>query len=165
MNSTPCDILVIGGGFAGLSVVRALQKSNKYNQSSIVLLEASNRFGGRMKTQYSSKGTTNRCPDVQFECGAWRIPSKHTRMHMLIQSLNDEIEEAEDHIQLIPAPQKGSTNKKGTKHTKTHQRNPYLSKFGAELAQFSSVELKDNDRSGVLLQAISDERAGGYSGV
>lgn len=68
------DILIVGGGIAGLTVAAELARRGR----SVLLLEYYPNFGGRI--------ATFRDPEVgQYEIGAGRIFHKHTRVHDLIR--------------------------------------------------------------------------------
>jgi hypothetical protein len=68
------DILIIGGGIAGLTVAAELARRGR----SVLLLEYYPNFGGRIATY--------RDPDVgQYEIGAGRIFHAHKRVHALIK--------------------------------------------------------------------------------
>jgi hypothetical protein len=69
------DICIIGGGISGLYTAYKLMNTN----NKIIILEASNRFGGRVKT-YTTK-------DYLYECGAGRISEKHKLLMELIKEL------------------------------------------------------------------------------
>ena len=66
--------VIIGGGIAGLIVIRELLENNK----KIFLLEASNNLGGKIKTILSNNGT------VKYESGPWRVNKNHIRLNKLI---------------------------------------------------------------------------------
>ena len=77
MNTHTYDIIIVGGGIAGLyTAYSLLQKNKKY---SILLLEKSARCGGRIFT-YRKQG-------MQVEMGAGRISYTHTRVNKLIKEL------------------------------------------------------------------------------
>ena len=81
------DVVVVGAGLAGLAVARALQRDG------VVVLEASRRAGGRVRTQYEDrKGEGAR---VAYESGPWRVPETHTRVRRLF---------AEMDVALVPRP-------------------------------------------------------------
>ena len=68
------DILIVGGGIAGLTVAAELARRGR----SVLLLEAYPNFGGRI--------ATFRDPDIgQYEIGAGRIFHTHKRVHALIE--------------------------------------------------------------------------------
>ena len=69
------DYIIVGGGISGLFMTYKLAETGK----DILLVESTNRLGGRVYTT-KEKG-------VQFELGAARISSKHTKMLSLIDEL------------------------------------------------------------------------------
>lgn len=71
--------IIIGGGIAGLCVERELRKKHGLQP---VILEASSRAGGRVKSVYDSDGA------LMYEVGAWRIAHSHTRTIMLLEELD-----------------------------------------------------------------------------
>ncbi len=71
------DYIIVGGGISGLFLSYQLSKdSNK----SILLLEATNKFGGRLDS-YTEKG-------VSMELGGARICETHTKCMNLVKELN-----------------------------------------------------------------------------
>ena len=72
------DIIILGGGIAGIYTTYKLLKKNP--NISILLLEATERFGGRVYT--TSK--------YQLEAGAGRFSSKHKHLLNLIRELGLE---------------------------------------------------------------------------
>ena len=60
--------VIIGGGIAGLIIVRELLQSS---QEKMLLLEASNNLGGKIKTIFSNNGT------VKYESGPWTVSYTH----------------------------------------------------------------------------------------
>lgn len=73
------DYTIIGGGIAGLYT--AYQISKKYPQSSILLLESQNRFGGRIYTYHDKTGHN-------LEFGAGRFNENHRLLFELLEDLN-----------------------------------------------------------------------------
>tara|TARA_Y100000389_G_C17445954_1_gene511611 strand:+ start:40 stop:1623 length:1584 start_codon:yes stop_codon:yes gene_type:complete len=69
------DYIIVGGGISGLFMAYKLSETG----SNILLLESSGRWGGRVYTK-KEKG-------VQFELGAARISSKHTKILSLLNEL------------------------------------------------------------------------------
>ena len=69
------DYIVIGGGISGLFMTYKLSETG----SKILLLESSTRLGGRIHTKREKR--------VQFELGAARKGTKHTKMLSLINEL------------------------------------------------------------------------------
>jgi monoamine oxidase len=72
------DIIILGGGIAGIYTTYQLLKKNP--NLSILLLEATNRFGGRVYTT----------PKYHLEAGAGRFSSKHKHLLKLIKELGLE---------------------------------------------------------------------------
>lgn len=69
------DIVIVGGGLAGLALARNLQRANR----NFRLVEARDRLGGRIKSQRNS--------DVAFDLGpSWFWPGQH-RMEQLVADL------------------------------------------------------------------------------
>ena len=85
-NNKKYDIIIIGGGIAGLYFLYTLlndnNNSNDSNDSNknILLLEGSNRFGGRVKT---IKGRNK-----SYEAGAGRFSDKHKLLIELLHKFN-----------------------------------------------------------------------------
>lgn len=69
------DICIIGGGISGLYTAYQLINTKQ----KIIILEAGERFGGRIQT-YTTK-------DYLYECGAGRISEKHKLLMKLIKEL------------------------------------------------------------------------------
>jgi len=72
------DYIVVGGGISGLYMTYKLSQTGKH----VLLLESSNRLGGRILTEKTK--------DLQYELGAARISSKHTKMMSLLKELDLE---------------------------------------------------------------------------
>lgn len=72
------DIVVIGAGAAGMYIAR--QFVQKKPHVSIRLLEASTRFGGRIRTMYEEDTT------ISYESGPWRVPRSHRRTQAFLQA-------------------------------------------------------------------------------
>lgn len=90
------DYIVIGGGISGLFMTYKLSETG----SKILLLESSGRWGGRVYTK-KEKG-------VQFELGAGRVCSKHTKLMSLLKELELDQE-------LVKLPSKINYKIKGSK--------------------------------------------------
>lgn len=70
MQEEAGPILIVGGGIAGLRLYEMLREGDRHRN--VRLLEASDRVGGRVRTQYEHG-------QVAYETGPWRIPEAHTR--------------------------------------------------------------------------------------
>ena len=57
----PYDVVIIGAGIAGLTACHELLHQHANTPTRIILLEQSDRIGGRVRTQYV-RGVTSRCP-------------------------------------------------------------------------------------------------------
>ena len=90
------DYIVVGGGISGLYMTYKLSQTGK----SILLVESTNRLGGRILTTKEK--------NMQFELGAARISSKHTKMMSLIKELDLQDD-------LIKLPDKITYKIKGSK--------------------------------------------------
>ncbi len=90
------DYIIVGGGISGLFTAYKLADTGH----KILIVESTNRWGGRIYTK-TEKG-------VQFELGAGRVSSKHTKLMSLVKELdlyND----------LLPLPSKINYKIKGSK--------------------------------------------------
>ena len=74
------DYIIIGGGISGLNTASNL--SQKYNNKSILLIEAKNHFGGRIYTVYNNKY------NFKYESGAARYNNNHVNLIKLIKKYN-----------------------------------------------------------------------------
>lgn len=79
------DAIVIGGGISGLYTT--LRYSQLYPDKKVILLEASDRFGGIIETCYGDNG------DVLYEKSAWRVQKNHVRFRALLSELGLKIHE------------------------------------------------------------------------
>lgn len=82
------DYIIVGGGISGLFMAYKLSETN----SKILLIESSNRLGGRIYTKKEE--------GLQFELGAARISSKHTKVMSLLKELklDDQLIQLSDKI-------------------------------------------------------------------
>jgi len=80
------DIIVLGGGIAGIHSIYQLVKNPLFSQKRILLLEKTNRLGGRV---YSVSPYKNHPEDI-IEGGAGRFSQKHLFLNQLIKELNLE---------------------------------------------------------------------------
>jgi monoamine oxidase len=80
------DIIILGGGIAGIYTLYQLIKNPHFSQKRILLLEKSERLGGRI---YSTNPYKEHPEDV-IEAGAGRFSQKHILLHELIKELNLE---------------------------------------------------------------------------
>ena len=94
------DIIVIGGGIAGLNTVYEITK--EIPSIKIILLESTNRLGGRISTYYHSS------PTYLLEEGAGRFSQKHTLLQKRIQEFHLEqyIHENSRHSAYLPVRNK-----------------------------------------------------------
>ena len=105
------NIIILGGGIAGLYTAYKLQNAHK----SIALIEKNDRLGGRIYTYY------NKSKGIQIEGGAGRINYKHKLFNKLLNDL---------HLQhtKLPIP---NTFKYIDKHGNdlTDKKNKYIKKL------------------------------------
>ena len=90
------DYIIVGGGISGLFMAHKLSDTGK----DILLLESTNRLGGRIFTKKEQ--------GLQFELGAARISSKHTKVMSLLKELKLD-------DQLIQLPDKINYKLKGSR--------------------------------------------------
>ena len=85
------DIIILGGGIAGIYTLYNLIKNPLFKNKKILLLEKTERLGGRV---YSINPYKNHPEDI-IEGGAGRFSQKHILLIKLIQELNleDKIQE------------------------------------------------------------------------
>ena len=80
------DIIILGGGIAGIYTIYQLTKDPRFSQKRILLLEKTERLGGRV---YSTNPYKNHPEDV-IEAGAGRFSQKHILLNQLIKELHLE---------------------------------------------------------------------------
>jgi monoamine oxidase len=149
------DTVVVGGGFGGLYTASMLPSSKK-----VAVLERSNRWGGRMCTEYNTDG------GVEFEMGAWRVPfdERHRESKELFQKLG---------IHLLPGPRKELP--KGNPPAPSKHGKPPPQTAPSEIAHEllacrTKSGRKVSKRSGAgclrsVGQALKDELQSGYHGL
>ena len=81
--NTIYDIIVIGGGIAGLNV--CYEVSEKSPSTRFLLLESSNRLGGRISTYYHKISKNEK---IVLEEGAGRFSQKHRLLKKIIHDLD-----------------------------------------------------------------------------
>jgi hypothetical protein len=123
------DYIIVGGGISGLFTAYKLSQTGE----SILIVESTTRLGGRVFTK-KEKG-------VQFECGAGRISSNHTKVMNLIKQLKLD-------KQLIKLPDK-------IQYKVKHSRINYYSLVD-ELIEGSKLYTKKYLQSINLLQLCID---------
>lgn len=101
------DIIILGGGIAGIYTMYQLMKHPVFSQKRILLLEKTERLGGRI---YS----TNPYPEKELiiEAGAGRFSQKHILLHKLITELNleNQIEKTSSESNYYPIHKKQNQN-------------------------------------------------------
>ena len=68
------DIIIIGGGIAGLFTAYKLSQTNK----NIILFESSNKLGGKIKTIKNE--------NISYEAGAARFHKSHEKKEKIVKS-------------------------------------------------------------------------------
>ena len=122
------EYIIIGGGVAGSYIANTLQTM----KNDFILFEAGEKLGGRHLT------IKDKCDNVMYEAGAWRVHSSHKRMIELCRSLG---------LTLVPFEKQSSEEK-------------YDGING--LTKFDSLVLKNN---GNIEQALHEELKTGYQGT
>ena len=94
------DIIILGGGIAGIYTIYQLIKNPIFSQKRILLLEKTERLGGRI---YSTNPYKNHPEDI-IEAGAGRFSQKHVLLNKLIRELNleNKIEKASSEAEYFP---------------------------------------------------------------
>lgn len=77
------DFCIVGGGITGFYTAYKLIK--RYPKASIILLESSSRYGGRINT---IKFKDNDGKTIQYEAGGARFNNKHKRLIKLLKQLD-----------------------------------------------------------------------------
>jgi hypothetical protein len=83
-ETTDKAVVIVGAGVAGLFLSQELRKMFCGNEqsrrvSTITVLEARDRPGGRVRTVYDADGA------ILYESGPWRVPSNHHRVRRLFK--------------------------------------------------------------------------------
>jgi protoporphyrinogen oxidase len=93
------DIIIVGGGIAGLYTAYKLLLQS-VNKPKILLLESTNRLGGRIKTIHDKETKSN------YEAGAGRFHTKQKRIINLIKELDlkEQMIPITNDIKFIPYP-------------------------------------------------------------
>ena len=101
------NIVIIGGGMAGLYLQNKLLKTNKYK--SVVLLEKSKRLGGRVFTYNTKVNGT----EYSMEAGAGRFSGNHRKLFNLINQYNlkDRVIKLGKGVDLYPRSRKLKNSK------------------------------------------------------
>lgn len=89
-----CDVMVIGGGIGGVYTAYRINQAKP--DKKVCLIEATNRFGGRLKTITLDNGE-------KFDVGGVRFNEEHTLMKKLASDLGIEAEAA-SYLSLGDAP-------------------------------------------------------------
>ena len=84
MSNRECDVCVVGGGVAGLSAAERLAIEGK----SVILLEARDRLGGRILTEFSQSA-----PGLPVELGAEFIHGHDPELFTVIESARLDVTE------------------------------------------------------------------------
>ena len=94
------DIIILGGGVAGIYTIYQLIKNPIFSQKRILLLEKTGRLGGRV---YSTNPYKNHPEDI-IEAGAGRFSQKHILLNRLIHELNleNQIEKTSSNAEYFP---------------------------------------------------------------
>ena len=102
------DIIILGGGIAGIYTMYQLTKNPRFSQKRILLLEKSERLGGRI---YSTNPYKEHPEDV-IEAGAGRFSQKHILLHQLIKELNleNKIEKTSSESKFFPINREKTDN-------------------------------------------------------
>jgi hypothetical protein len=83
MKTTTYDYCIIGGGCTGFYAAYKILK--RYPKAKLLLLEASDRFGGRINTvKFKDKDGTK----IQYEAGGARFSNKHNSLVKLLKVLD-----------------------------------------------------------------------------
>ncbi|CAM9827785.1 unnamed protein product, partial [Hapterophycus canaliculatus] len=80
-------LIILGGGLAGLRCAQALSRKHGFSTDQVVLLEASTRIGGRIKTD------TSFIEGFSLDLGAELIHGDETSLYRLAVEKGWEIEE------------------------------------------------------------------------
>lgn len=94
------DIIILGGGIAGIYTIYQLVKNPIFYQKRILLLEKTGRLGGRV---YSTNPYKNHPEDI-IEAGAGRFSQKHILLNKLIHELDleNQIEKTSSNAEYFP---------------------------------------------------------------
>lgn len=126
-SQTTYDYIILGGGIAGLYTLYKLSK--KYPTKSFILLEKSERFGGRVHSVQLHPNTND--PENILEAGAGRFAESHTRLQELIREfgLQSNVKPAFANAEYVPieknTPQKDSL----TPIKEEHNTSDYIAKI------------------------------------
>mmetsp|Transcript_41815 Transcript_41815/g.47516 ORF Transcript_41815/g.47516 Transcript_41815/m.47516 type:complete len:501 (-) Transcript_41815:46-1548(-) len=140
MSGSEVDVLIIGGGFTGCWFARKIR--DEHPELSVRLVEASNRIGGRLKSDDNDQdGDTT----VKDELGGMRIfPSKMPKIMALVNEFNLKLEklslkDTENFCQF-----RGKSTQKKNSHDIMPTNGKWAGKKPTEMANFAKRAYMDS---------------------
>lgn len=130
------DYVIIGGGISGLYMA---YKLSEIHSKTVLLLESSNRFGGRIETVFKN--------NIQYELGAARFSNNHEKLLTLLNEL-DLLGSNQENLIKLP---KDIDYKLSTKHDVN---------FHSLLSDFLKKQSKIKDKSSISLLQLAKESLG-----
>ena len=126
-TQTTYDYIILGGGIAGLYTLYKLSK--KYPTKSFILLEKSERFGGRVHSVQLHPNTND--PENILEAGAGRFAESHTRLQELIREfgLQSNVKPAFANAEYVPIEKNTPTQDSLTPIKEEHNTSDYIAKI------------------------------------
>jgi len=151
------DIVIIGGGIAGLYCAMRLQQLLAHSRPRILLVEQQNNVGGRIHTIYNTNTNTNTNnknaitshSPIMYESGAFRFNNKHKILLNLIKELGlsdyvTEFDTANNHSNPHPHISPKIVNEEySRKKTYSNNAKKYTKLFNKVIQTLSQVDKND----------------------